>query len=79
MFPKNKSRYADDGYSFDKDGFMGWAKETFPEALKTHFAFELLSNVIDDILKTCSTKSNFLNVATEVVPEATRDEWERWM
>lgn len=59
---------------FNIDEFMEYMREEFPEPMKYHFTYNLLGNVIKDLMKQCSDKKYFANTMSTIIPEITEEE-----
>ena len=66
-------------WHFNSNQFMDWVREEFPEPLSYHFTYEMLENIIGWIANRCETTEEFLISITNIVPEVTREEWERFL
>lgn len=55
---------------FDKDGFMHWLKEKFPEILNTHWNWELVERIIDYAIKYKNISKDQLSYfISDILPE----------
>lgn len=64
---------------FFLDGFMDWVRDEFPDPLKNHFTYDMLENIIQYVLDTTETQSEFLEAMIKIVPEITEEEWMEWI
>ncbi len=66
-------------WHFSSNAFMDWAREEFSNPLSYHFTYEMLENIIGWVANRCETAEEFLISITNIVPEVTREEWERFL
>lgn len=55
--------------NFNLDEFMLYIRNEFPEPMKYHFTYDLLRNVMSNLIKNCSDKDYFVSSVMEIVPE----------
>lgn len=66
-------------WHFNSNAFMHWVKEEFPDPLSYHFTYDMLEAIIVWVANRCETAEEFLVSITNIVPEVTREEWERFL
>ncbi len=55
---------------FDKDGFMHWLKEEFPEVVDAHWNWDLVGNIIDYAAKNKNvSKDQLPYFISDIFPE----------
>lgn len=64
---------------FFVDGFMDWAREEFTPVYEHHFTYDMLENIINYVIDTTETQSEFLEAMIKIVPEVTMEEWMEWI
>ena len=67
---------------FNRDEFIEYMREEFPEPMNYHFTYDLLENIVDFVIGLCEhddAPENIVPNLIELIPEVKTEEVERFV
>lgn len=63
-------------FIFNKEAFLKWVKNKFPNTIDNHFTYDMMENIIDYAIERKSVApEQLINFLSYIIPEVTEEEY----